>query len=152
MCRLIPVLVAAVLSVATTTVFAQSDSQPTPLIMQDLAGSTANADGSHTLTFALTDGKRFSVQVPAEQSFKVISALSAPTTSGSQQKLTGAIVQRMAIAVAPNGSALILLPVSAAGPLEPLAFPISGVENFIQVLQQKLGEARAKAASQPNAK
>ena len=126
---------------------AQSDQQT--YAVKDVVGSQSDADGSHTLTFSLADGKRLSLNIPTEAGIKAISALSAPTGTGPTKKQVVVVVPQFAVGVDDKGANLVLVPIRNGSTLEPLGIPVSGAENFIRVLQQKLGEARTKAASQP---
>lgn len=120
-----------------------------PSEVGSLIGSKAEPDGSYVLTFGLKQGGQTSLRIPAAVAVQSISALSAPSTNGAQQKLVVAVVQKVSMTVNDDGSAIVILPLGKAGPLEPLGIPAAGAENFIQLFQQKLGEARNKAASTP---
>ena len=120
-----------------------------PSEVGSLIGSKAESDGSYVLTFGLKQGGQISLHLPATVAVQSISALSAPSTNGPQQKHVVAVVQKVSMAINDDGSAIVILPEGKAGPLEPLGIPAAGAENFIRLFQQKLGEARNKAASTP---
>jgi hypothetical protein len=117
-----------------------------PSEVGSLIGAIPEADGSHVLTFGLKQGGQVSLRIPAAVAVQSISALSAPSSNGPQQKHMVAVVQKVSMATNDDGSAIVILPEGNAGPLEPLGIPAAGAENFIRLFQQKVGEARSKAA------
>ena len=144
MVRQISLLAVAAVACTFATTSAWAAEQPSEVA--SLIGSTAEADGSHVLTFALKQGGQVSLRIPATVAVQSISALSAPTSNGPQQKHMVAVVQKVSMATNDDGSAIVILPEGNAGPLEPLGIPAAGAENFIRLFQQKVGEARSKAA------
>ena len=138
----LPVLGASILSLSAIEAHAQQKTAE----VASLVSSTPDADGSHTLTFALKEGGPISLKIPPQIAVQAISALSAPTGSGPNKNQVVAVVQQMTIGINADGSAIVLLPKGKGGPLEPLGIPVAGAENFINLFQEKLGEARKKAA------
>ena len=122
------------------------------VVVQGLTQSGTRSDGTHSLSFSLGDGSKLTVDVPKDQTLKIISALSAPSVDAGSKQEVVAVVQRMAIGADEKGTSVIIIPLSVVGPLQALAIPVSGAEQFIQLFQQRLGEARAKAAAQAKPK
>ena len=129
-----------------------AQAQEQHVVVRELVGSVPRPDGTHSLTLALNDGSRLTVDVPKAETVKVISALSAPTGDGPAKQEVVAVVQKIAIGTDEKATAIIMIPVSNVGPLQGLAIPLSGAEAFVQLFQKRLGEARAKSAAQQKAK
>jgi hypothetical protein len=148
--------IVAGLAVAATVVTAASaasaQTQEQHAVVHQLVGSAPRPDGTHSLTFALKDGTRLTLDVPKEETIKVISGLSVPTGDGRAKQEVVAVVQKMAIGVDPTATAIVMIPISSVGPLQALAIPIAGAESFVQLFQKRLGEARAKSSADPKAK
>jgi hypothetical protein len=122
--------------------------QDAPQEVTKLVGSTADPDGSHTLTFARKDGASISLKIPPAIAVSAISALSQPTGNGPKKQQVVVVVRQVTMGVNEDGTAIVIAPQGQAGPLEPLGIPVSGAENFINLFQEKLGLAR-KRSSQP---
>ena len=145
------VLTAAVGRLAVTSV-GHSQPREQHVVVQGLTKSATRSDGTHSLSFSLADGSQLTLDVPKDQTLRIMSALSAPTGDGASKQEVVAVVQRMAIGADEKGTSVIMIPLSVVGPLQALAIPVSGAEQFIQLFQQRLGEARAKAAAQAKPK
>src|SRR3569832_826024 len=135
-------LVAGVLTAAGA---ASAQTQEQHAVVQELVSSAPRPDGTHSLTFALKDGSRLTLDVPKEETVKVISGLSAPTGDGPAKQEVVAVVQKIAIGLDPKATAIVKIPISSVGPLQAQAIPIAGAESFVQLFQKRLGEARAKS-------
>lgn len=109
-------------------------------IVESVTGATAQPDGHNfVLNLTLTGGQKLALQVPSTQAVKIVDGLS------KSKEQVAAVVQSINVQAEKQGRFIVLQPHSTNGPLEPLALPVNGGEQFIQILQQKLAEAKANA-------
>jgi hypothetical protein len=103
----------------------------------------------YRVEFQLGAGKMVSYEISPPEALKIADGLSKPATAGSEKQQVATVVYGMNIQPDSKGQALIISPRGRSGPLEALAIPISGADQFVSLLQAKIAEARA--LSQPKA-
>ncbi len=111
-----------------------------PAVVESVTGATPQPDGhSFLLNLTLKGGQRLALQVPSTEALKIVDGLS------KSKEQIAAVVQSIDVQAEKQGRFVVLLPHSTKGPLEPLALPVNGGEQFIQIFQQKLADAKASA-------
>jgi hypothetical protein len=111
--------------------------------------SNPDADGkAFRLDLLLKNGRQVSyVFQPAEAS-QVADGFSKPAAAGAQKLRVAELVYGMMIQADPQGRAVILTPRNQSGELQPLAIPLTGADQLLETLREKIAEAKAFAAKQ----
>lgn len=104
---------------------------------------------AYRVEFLLKNGKKVSYEIPPSEAVKVADGLSKPAIAGGRKEQVATLVYGMNMQVDSKGLAVVLTPRGRSGPLEPLAIPISGADQFLALLQTKIAEAKANATKQP---
>jgi len=104
---------------------------------------------AYRIEFLLKNGKKVAYEISPPEAAKVADGLSKQAIAGGQREQVATLVYGMNMQVDSKGLAVVLTPRGRYGPLEPLAIPISGVDQFLALLQTKIAEARANASKQP---
>jgi hypothetical protein len=103
---------------------------------------------AYRIDLLLSEGTRVAYKIPASEAAKMADGLSKPAIAGGRNQKVATIVSGMSIET-DEGEAVILIPRSQSGVLEPLAIPISGAELLVAALKTKIVQAKATAAKQP---
>ena len=111
-----------------------------PAVVESVTSANPQPDGhSFLLNLTLKGGQRLALQVPSAEALKIVDGLS------KSKEQIAAVIQSIDVQAEKQGQFIVLQPHSTKGPLELLALPVNGGEQFIQILQQKLAEAKANA-------
>jgi hypothetical protein len=108
-----------------------------------------DADGkTFRLDLLLKNGRRVSyVFQPAEAS-QVADGFSKPAVAGAQKLRVAELVYGMMIQADPQGRAVILTPRNQTGELQSLAIPLTGADQLLETLREKIAEVKAFSAKQ----
>jgi hypothetical protein len=113
-------------------------------LVERVLNANPEPDGkAYRIDFLLKNGQQVSYEIPPPEVIKITDGLSKPAVAGGHSKQVAALVYGMSIEVDAKGLAIILRPSGSAAPLEPLAIPMTGADQFLSVLQSKIAEAKA---------
>jgi hypothetical protein len=104
---------------------------------------------AYRIDLLLSEGTRVAYKIPASEAAKIADGLSKPAIAEGRNQKFATIVSGMSIETDAKGKAVIIIPRSQSGVLEPLAIPISGAELLVAALKTKIVQAKATAAKQP---
>jgi len=103
---------------------------------------------AYRIELQLKRGRRVAYEIPPPEASKIADGLSKPAVAGGQKQRVATLVYGISIQADAKGQAVILTPRGRSGPLEALAIPLSGADQFLEVLRAKIAEAKANAAKQ----
>ena len=119
---------------------------PNPVVVDKVISVNPQADGqNYALTVVLKGGQQLSLQVPAAEAVKIKDGLSKAAGAGANKQQIATVVQEVSIQAEKQGQFVLVQPQSNEGPLEPLAIPTQGGDQFIQLFANKLAEAKRNA-------
>jgi hypothetical protein len=126
---------------------AQEGGDPSTSVETVVSAGPESDGKAYKLTVIFKNGRQLSIDIPPTEAVKVVDGLSVPASSGAQKEQIVTVMQGLSIQADAKGRAVLLLPRGATGPLAPLAIPIEGADRVLQLLQQKIAEAKANAAA-----
>lgn len=134
-------------------VLAQQDTQPfkgkaTPV--EKVVNANPEPDGkAYRIDLLLRNGRRVSYQISPPEALKIADGLSKPAAPGAKKDEVAQLVYGMIIQADPEGRAVIITPRDSSGNLQSLAIPLTGADQLLETLKEKIAEAKAFAAKQP---
>jgi len=102
------------------------------------------------LDLLLKNGRHASFELTPPEARQIADGLSKPASPGAQKLEVAALVYGMIIQADPQGRAVILTPRDEKGNLQSLAIPLTGADQLLETLKEKIAEAKAFAAKQPS--
>jgi hypothetical protein len=143
--RMMPLFVAIALCIEPTWLVAQEGVDPSTSVETVVSAGPESDGKAYKLSVKFKNGRQLSIDIPSAEAVKIVDGLSVPAVAGAQKEQIVTVVQGISIQADAQGRAVILLPRGGAGPLTPLAIPIEGADRVLQLLQQKIAEAKANA-------
>lgn len=152
MFRLTPALIC--LAMVPGIVYAQhpaSRGKAKAKLIAAVVNANPEPDGNtFRLDLLLKNGRHASFELSPPEARQIADGLSKPASPGAQKLEVAALVYGMVIQADPQGRAVILIPRDAKSNLQPLAIPLTGADQLLETLKQKIAEAKAFAAKQPS--
>ena len=128
---------------------AQQDAQPfkgKATLVEKVVNANPEPDGkAYRIDLLLQNGRRVSYQISPPEALKIADGLSKPAKKDEVAQL----VYGMIIQADPEGRAVIITPRDSSGNLQSLAIPLTGADQLLETLKEKIAEAKAFAAKQP---
>jgi hypothetical protein len=100
------------------------------------------------IDLVLKNGRQVVLELSPSDALQVADGLSKPAAPGAQKLEVAALVYGMTIQADPQGRAVILTPRNEKGDLQALAIPLTGADQLLETLKEKIGEVKAFAAKQ----
>jgi hypothetical protein len=138
-------IIALALCGVPRSIFAQEDESPA--VVESVISANPEPDSKvYLVSLVLKGGQRLYLRIPVIEAAKIIDGLSrAAGSDASRGQIAAPVVHGITMNADTRGKFILLQPRSNAGSLEPLAIPIEGADNFLQLFQKKIQEARANA-------
>jgi hypothetical protein len=118
--------------------------------VEKVVSANPDADGkAFRIELVLKNGRQIVLELSPSDALQVADGLSKPAAPGAQGLEVAALVYGMTIQADPQGRAVILTPRNEKGNLQALAIPLTGADQLLETLKEKIAEAKAFAAKQP---
>jgi hypothetical protein len=126
------------------------NSKATPV--EKVVNANPEPDGkAYRIDLLLKNGRQVSYEISPQEALKIADGLSKPAAPGAQKEMVAQLVYGMMIQADPQGRAIVITPRdSSGGNLQSLAVPLTGADELLKVLTEKIAEAKAFAAKQPS--
>lgn len=116
----------------------------------EVMNANPEPDGSaFRLDLLLKNGRHASFALTPQEARQIADGFSKPASPGAQKLEVAALVYGMIVQADPQGRAVILTPRDEKGNLQSLAIPLTGADELLETLKEKIAEAKAFAAKQP---
>ncbi len=118
-------------------------------LVQEVVNANPEPDGkTYRLDLLLKNGRQVSYEISPPDASKISDGLSKPAAAGAQREQVAQLVYGMMIQADPLGRAVIITPRNSSGNLQALAVPLTGADELLEVLKEKIAEAKGFAAKQ----
>jgi hypothetical protein len=117
--------------------------------VEKVVSANPETDGkAFRVDLVLKNGRQIALELSPSDALQVADGLSKPAAPGAQKLEVAALVYGMTIQADPQGRAVILTPRNEKGNLQALAIPLTGADQLLETLKEKIAEAKTFAAKQ----